>query len=60
MTDETVSRPGEAPSRPDEPQGGDPACWLDRVCPECGAFTERGFDTCPRCGSSLADADERA
>ena len=24
---------------PDE-QGGDPACWADRVCPECGAVEE--------------------
>lgn len=21
-------------------QGGDPACWVDRVCPECGQFIE--------------------
>ena len=26
----------------DEPEGGDPACWLDRVCPECGMFLEEG------------------
>ena len=42
--------------------GGDPVCWLDRVCPECGLFlddTEVLNDTgvldgtaapCPRCG----------
>jgi len=30
--------------------GGDPACWLDRVCPECGAFRPDGTeDGCPRC-----------
>ncbi|HEY3471139.1 MAG TPA: hypothetical protein VGL47_38805 [Amycolatopsis sp.] len=24
-----------------EPQsGGDPVCWLSRVCPECGQFIE--------------------
>lgn len=21
-------------------EGGDPACWLSQVCPECGAFVE--------------------
>jgi hypothetical protein len=26
--------------RPDD-EGGDAACWLDRVCPDCGAFVER-------------------
>ena len=23
-----------------EPLGGDPACWLDRVCEECGRLME--------------------
>ena len=25
-------------------EGGDPACWLDQVCDECGAFIEAGVD----------------
>jgi hypothetical protein len=25
-------------------EGGDPACWLDHVCPECGRFVERPDD----------------
>ncbi|TQF65757.1 hypothetical protein FK531_20195 [Rhodococcus spelaei] len=30
--------------------GGDPACWLDRVCPDCGAFLPDGPESgCPRC-----------
>ncbi|WP_280527569.1 hypothetical protein [Agromyces archimandritae] len=34
--------------------GGDPVCWLDRVCPECGAFA-KGADAarCRRCGAEL-------
>jgi len=30
-------------------EGGDPACWLDSVCPECGAFvddSERDHHVC--------------
>jgi hypothetical protein len=38
-------------------QGGDPACWLDRVCEACGAVLDddRPHD-CPR---AEADADDR-
>lgn len=36
-----------------EDVGGDEACWMDRVCPECGLFVgERGAE-CPRCGHTL-------
>jgi hypothetical protein len=31
--------------------GGDPACWLAGVCPECGAFNEAAPGTpCWNCG----------
>ncbi|MFD6858317.1 hypothetical protein ACFWB0_15745 [Rhodococcus sp. NPDC060086] len=30
--------------------GGDPVCWLDRVCPECGLFLDDRDAPCPRCG----------
>ncbi|MFL6139809.1 MAG: hypothetical protein ACJ74O_18700 [Frankiaceae bacterium] len=33
-------------------QGGDPACWLDRVCAACGRLVESG-DSCPACGAQL-------
>lgn len=34
---------------------GDRACWLDRVCLECGRFIERHVvdDLCPHCGAEL-------
>ncbi|MDT2008538.1 hypothetical protein FXW78_37675 [Rhodococcus opacus] len=38
---------------PDDDVGGDPVCWLDRVCPDCGLFlTDHASSTCPRCGSA--------
>ncbi|MFE4520288.1 hypothetical protein ACFRMQ_39760 [Kitasatospora sp. NPDC056783] len=27
-------------------EGGEPACWLDRVCPECGRLRERPGPGC--------------
>ncbi len=39
---------------PPEELGGDPACWLNRVCPECGRITEgRDADRCASCGEPL-------
>jgi hypothetical protein len=33
-------------------EGGDPACWLNRVCDECGAFREdMSAGACARCGT---------
>ncbi len=43
MTDGRADAGGD-----EEPQGGDPACWLDRVCSECGGFLEEGVPhSCP-------------
>ncbi|MEV6106159.1 hypothetical protein AB0M28_15780 [Streptomyces sp. NPDC051940] len=40
------------------PEGGDPACWLGLLCPDCGRVREdRTADHCPGCGASL---DEHA
>ena len=36
-------------------EGGDAACWLGRVCPECGALDESPRDSCPRCGAELPE-----
>ena len=40
----------------DEPveEGGDPACWLARVCPACGRMAEEDPPTrCPSCGERI-------
>lgn len=29
-----------------EPDGGDSACWLDQVCPECGRMIESDDHPC--------------
>ncbi|MGK5111577.1 MULTISPECIES: hypothetical protein [unclassified Geodermatophilus] len=45
-------RPGSR--RPAEPEGGDPACWLQRVCPACGRMAEEDPPTrCAACGEPL-------
>ncbi|MFF2615776.1 hypothetical protein [Kitasatospora sp. NPDC058046] len=37
-------------------EGGEPACWLDRVCPECGRLRERtGPGPCENCGADDTD-----
>ncbi|MGH3588511.1 MAG: hypothetical protein ACRDQ0_19565 [Pseudonocardia sp.] len=35
----------------DEDEGGDRACWLGVLCPECGAMPSAGTDRCWRCGA---------
>ncbi|GAA1898020.1 group III truncated hemoglobin [Streptantibioticus ferralitis] len=36
-------------------EGGDPACWLARVCPRCDAVADRDPPTrCARCGAMLS------
>ena len=33
-------------------EGGDPVCWLDQVCDECGAMRENPSAlACARCGA---------
>lgn len=41
---------------PVELDGGDPACWLGRVCDECGALIEGPRSLpCWRCGAVRAE-----
>lgn len=36
---------------------GDPVCWLEYVCDECGALIEAALPaTCWRCGATVAPA----
>ncbi len=37
----------------EDDEGGDPACWAHKVCPECGAVVEDGAH---RVGCSAVDA----
>ena len=39
----------------DGDQAGDPACWLRRVCPECGSVADSDPPTtCPACHADMA------
>lgn len=38
-----------------EETGGDAACWLAQVCPECGAFLDDRAAPCWRCGTAPGD-----
>ena len=34
--------------------GGDPVCWMSRVCPECGGLADHDPPVvCPRCGVEI-------
>jgi hypothetical protein len=50
-------RPGGAPPPDERDLGGDPVCWLNRVCPECGRFAwDEDLDSttrCAECGAEL-------
>ncbi|MCM2417471.1 hypothetical protein [Streptomyces sp. RKAG293] len=38
-----------------DPEGGESACWLDRVCPQCDAVSDGPPPArCPRCGAELS------
>ncbi|WP_371515563.1 hypothetical protein [Kitasatospora sp. NBC_01300] len=42
-------------------EGGEAACWLDRVCPECGRLRERpGPQPCENCGAGSPDGEAGA
>lgn len=38
----------------DEDEGGDPACWANRVCPACGRLADdEPPTTCAECGTEI-------
>ncbi|MFD4421463.1 hypothetical protein ACFWN7_08160 [Agromyces sp. NPDC058484] len=44
---------GRDTPHPHDDLGGDPACWLGRVCPECGAMIEGPIGrACWTCGAT--------
>ncbi|MBF9068833.1 hypothetical protein [Streptacidiphilus fuscans] len=54
-------QPEQRDARTDEEfteEGGDPACWLNRLCPQCDAVPDDPKDaTCWRCGAELHPRD---
>lgn len=49
----------EEPSPAADPgeRGGDPACWLARVCPQCGTLSDAApAATCATCGAAIGTA----
>ncbi|GAA1866342.1 hypothetical protein GCM10009772_47210 [Pseudonocardia alni subsp. carboxydivorans] len=49
---------GRHPDHGHEAEVGDPVCWLDRLCPDCGAMPSPTDDggppqTCWRCGAAV-------
>jgi rubrerythrin len=49
-------RPDDVPVPAPEDEGGDPACWLRRVCPACGRLAEDDPPTrCVACGAVLPE-----
>jgi hypothetical protein len=50
MADDVPDRRSPAP----DDEGGDPACWLNRVCPDCGRLADEDPPTrCAACGAEL-------
>lgn len=46
------------PEEPVREEGGDPACWLHRVCPACGRIADEDPPTpCPGCGELIESTD---
>ena len=44
----------QAAAAAEQDSGGDPVCWLPRVCPHCGAMTDtEPPTTCPRCHAEI-------
>jgi rubrerythrin len=54
MSQERGPVPEPAGGTGPEDEGGDPACWLARVCPACGRLADEDPPTrCPACGEEL-------
>jgi rubrerythrin len=54
MTDRSADGAGSpaTATRGEQDLGGDPACWLNRVCDACGRFVDDPLaEVCPACGA---------
>ena len=50
------SVPGGQVTTPRTDEGGDAACWLPRVCPECGLLADQDPPVmCTHCGAQIPD-----
>jgi quercetin dioxygenase-like cupin family protein len=53
----SVGGTGRNAPAPGREEGGEDACWLHRLCPECGAVPDGSAPVyCSRCGHRLAPA----
>ena len=52
MDEERATVPSSPPT--EHENGGDPACWAHRVCPECGRLSQAEHpDACEACGAAF-------
>lgn len=52
MSDNVENSESE-PGRFDATDGGEAVCWLEYVCSDCGALTEKNATSCWRCASPI-------
>ena len=49
-----MTSPERSPADLPDDAGGDPACWMHRVCDACGRLADEDPPTtCPGCGAAL-------
>ena len=52
----SAEEPQRKPAPLGEPEGGDPVCWIHRICPACGRLADEDPPTsCQGCGAALEE-----
>ena len=52
----STEEPRREPAPLGKPEGGDPVCWLRRICPVCGRLADEDLPTrCPGCGAAIEE-----